>query len=435
MNQIELVSLSTPQVTGERQRRDDASQHVKELADSIRQNGLLHAVVLTESNQLVSGWCRLQAVKKLAAEKVSFYYNGTTVEPGWLPVVRTHKIDQVDLFQIELEENIRRKNLSFLEQAQAIAQLHHLRTGANPSWSKKATAVEIAELRGKPTINANDEKEVADALILSQFANDPAIAKARTKNIAVRLASRKLEQEALAALGVSAEISSTRHQIIVGDSLTVLSDLKPGTFDCILTDPPYGIDAHNFGSAGFQNAGHKYKDDAATALAAYKLLAQMGYWLCQEEAHLFAFLDIRQFAQIQLLFETNNWIVWPTPLIWYKGSVAHAPRPEHGPKRTYEAILFASKGDKPIVKQGQDTLIIQSVSSRTKVHPAEKPVELFEELLSWVLQPGMQVLDPFAGSGTIFPAADNLGCDATGVELDPMFAGIARQRIDELNKL
>ncbi|MFN3006660.1 DNA-methyltransferase [Mycolicibacterium wolinskyi] len=45
-------------------------------------------------------------------------------------------------------------------------------------------------------------------------------------------------------------------------------------------------------------------------------------------------------------------------------------------------------------------------------------------------EPGL-VLDPFIGSGTTAVAADNLGRDWLGIELNPDFAALARQRIAE----
>ena len=62
-------------------------------------------------------------------------------------------------------------------------------------------------------------------------------------------------------------------------------------------------------------------------------------------------------------------------------------------------------------------------------HNAQKPVALFEDLLRRSVSPGDLVLDPFAGSGTIFPAAHNLKCKATGIELDSASYGICLKRL------
>jgi DNA modification methylase len=61
-------------------------------------------------------------------------------------------------------------------------------------------------------------------------------------------------------------------------------------------------------------------------------------------------------------------------------------------------------------------------------HRAQKPVALFQDLLSRSVLPGNKVLDPFCGTGTILPAADALQCIAYAVELDPVFYGVTVER-------
>jgi DNA modification methylase len=48
-------------------------------------------------------------------------------------------------------------------------------------------------------------------------------------------------------------------------------------------------------------------------------------------------------------------------------------------------------------------------------------------------EPGL-VLDPFIGSGTTAVAADDLGRDWLGIELNAEFAAMAEQRITEVRK-
>jgi DNA modification methylase len=44
--------------------------------------------------------------------------------------------------------------------------------------------------------------------------------------------------------------------------------------------------------------------------------------------------------------------------------------------------------------------------------------------------PGDVVLDPFAGSGTTLAVAASMGRLATGIELNPDYAAIARRRVE-----
>jgi len=117
-------------------------------------------------------------------------------------------------------------------------------------------------------------------------------------------------------------------------------------------------------------------------------------------------------------------------LIWHKPSGMRAPWPEHGPQRKYETICYAVKGKRPVLKMAADLISFGADSNLG--HAAQKPVALFEELLRRSCRPGDTVFDPFCGSGTIFAAAHELKCQATGIELDQASFGIAVKRVEML---
>lgn len=62
-------------------------------------------------------------------------------------------------------------------------------------------------------------------------------------------------------------------------------------------------------------------------------------------------------------------------------------------------------------------------------HPTTKPVDLMCWLVRLVTQPGDNVLDPFAGSGTTGVACMQEGRSFTGIEIDADYAAIADRRI------
>lgn len=67
-------------------------------------------------------------------------------------------------------------------------------------------------------------------------------------------------------------------------------------------------------------------------------------------------------------------------------------------------------------------------------HNAQKPVALLVDLLSRSVTPGQKILDPFCGSGSIFPAAKKLGLLAHGIELEDMYLGMCIDRITQMQK-
>jgi DNA modification methylase len=79
----------------------------------------------------------------------------------------------------------------------------------------------------------------------------------------------------------------------------------------------------------------------------------------------------------------------------------------------YEPILFCSRGEKKVTSVYIDVI---SANPAAELHAAEKPVSVITDLLRRSCVPGDRVLDPCAGSGTIFPAAKGLSVFATGME-------------------
>jgi len=62
-------------------------------------------------------------------------------------------------------------------------------------------------------------------------------------------------------------------------------------------------------------------------------------------------------------------------------------------------------------------------------HPAVFPIALPRELIASYTDPGEMVVDPFMGSGTTGVAAVKIGRRFTGIEIEPAYFDIARQRI------
>ena len=70
-------------------------------------------------------------------------------------------------------------------------------------------------------------------------------------------------------------------------------------------------------------------------------------------------------------------------------------------------------------------------SGRSKIHPTQKPLQLFERLVRASSDEGHTVFDPFMGSGTTGVACVNTGRKFIGIERDPEYFAIAQKRIAE----
>ena len=69
-----------------------------------------------------------------------------------------------------------------------------------------------------------------------------------------------------------------------------------------------------------------------------------------------------------------------------------------------------------------------------KIHPAQKPVRLLEQLIQTFTDPGDVVIDPCCGSGSTLRAARNLGRSAFGFEIDRNFYARAKNEMLKVEK-
>jgi site-specific DNA-methyltransferase (adenine-specific) len=65
-----------------------------------------------------------------------------------------------------------------------------------------------------------------------------------------------------------------------------------------------------------------------------------------------------------------------------------------------------------------------------KIHPQQKPVQLYESLLADYAERGGRILDTHLGSGSIAVACHNLGFDLTACEIDKTYFGLAIERVN-----
>jgi DNA modification methylase len=64
-------------------------------------------------------------------------------------------------------------------------------------------------------------------------------------------------------------------------------------------------------------------------------------------------------------------------------------------------------------------------------HPAKFPETLAQEFIEFFTQRGQVVLDPMAGTGSALVASLRLGRNSYGIELNPAYAAIARQVLEQ----
>lgn len=443
MHLIPLTSV----VVEDRQRK--TLRNIPDLAESIRRNGLIHAPVVEpigcddegcphfnephshpdvpQRFRLIAGERRLRAVEQIQQDNhegevyYAFIYAGESIPYTFLPVTFRSELSDVQRKEIELEENLLRENLTWQEEALALADLHALRTAQRQGQPIAVTAQEVSEKTGE--VAGSVAVKISRAITVAKQLSDPKIAGARNLKEAANIITRSFEEQIKQDL-IKAVGDTTDHAFHEGSCIAILPTLQSGSFDCILTDPPYGMGADTFGDVA---GGHGYKDDWETAYNIYESILQEGFRLCRPNAHLYMFCDPDRFQWIRDRANEIGWQAFRTPIIWNKtSSMGHDPWPQKGFRRSYETILYAMKGDRPYLSFMEDVIDCPNISS--PFHKAAKPPELFRKLLSRSCHPGDKVLDPCCGIGTIFEAASACRVSATGIELDPNYATTASNR-------
>jgi ParB/RepB/Spo0J family partition protein len=433
---MNLIELSEVVVLPNRQRRTFAADKLYEFQCGIAKRGLLHPIILRivgGKYTLVAGERRLRAITDLSDMGTPFKHDGQDIPVGMIPYTLFDDLDPLAAEEAELEENVHREDLSWQERAAAHARLNELRSKQAASRGEPAPTVADISVEVRGSDEGKYQETTRRELIVAKHLNNPEVAAAKTVDEAFKLLKRSEATQKNRELGerIGRTFTASAHTALNEDSLVWLANAPSEAFDVILTDPPYGMGADEFGDSGGLAAGeHGYKDDYETFMRCNTALAFEGFRVAKAQAHMYCFCDFDKFHQVKALMVEAGWNVFRTPLIWLKKSGMRAPWPEQGPQRKYETILYAVKGKRNVLKMGGD--VLDYPPDTNLGHAAQKPVALFADLLARSARPGDTVLDPFSGSGPIFAAAHALKVKATGVELDAASYAIGVKRIEQL---
>ena len=191
--------------------------------------------------------------------------------------------------------------------------------------------------------------------------------------------------------------------IIHGDCREVLPRL--GTFDLLLTDPPYGIGEANGKnkSRGYlaqpRDYGTKSWDDEIQQ-EPIDLAVGMAKWAC--------------------VFGGNYYRVTPSPcwLVWDK---------ENGDTDFADCELaWTNFKQAARLKRHQWNGMLRK-NREERYHPTQKPLDVVRWAMGFV--DADTVLDPFLGSGTTLRACKDLGRRGTGIEIEEKYCEIAANRL------
>ena len=241
--------------------------------------------------------------------------------------------------------------------------------------------------------------------------------------------------------------TSPSSTLYVGDALSVLRELPPGSVDAVIADPPYCSGGITTVDRTAHTARRKYvSTNAGHTLPTFdgdqRDQRSFAFWstlwlteclrLTRPRGICLVFTDWRQLPATSDALQAAGW-VWRGLIVWHKPGA----RPHRGRfTNAAEYLVWGSNGHLGTKPQAPCLPGIYSVPSPRgdeRVHITQKPLLLLRQLIS-ITDDGATVLDPFVGSGTTGVAAALEGRCFVGIDKAEAIAAGARDRIIEAER-
>jgi DNA modification methylase len=108
------------------------------------------------------------------------------------------------------------------------------------------------------------------------------------------------------------------------------------------------------------------------------------------------------------------------------------PRPDYGPRRTYETCLFGWRGGRKITPRGTVANSVDLPTDSQCDHPSPKPEYVLKHFFPMIIDKHSKVLDPTCGSGSALRAAKAQGAEyVLGIEKNKDFAERATRAFND----
>ncbi|MCP4354036.1 MAG: site-specific DNA-methyltransferase [Proteobacteria bacterium] len=194
------------------------------------------------------------------------------------------------------------------------------------------------------------------------------------------------------------------------DCLEFMKELPDKCIDLVLTDPPYGIKRFQkgFGASRFKSDSRANKDGLK--------------WDIKPEKELFN--EIFRVSKYQIIWGSNNFSLPESEyfIVWDK-------------KQTVKNFASAELAYTNIKQPAQIyTYGIHKHNTTNKIHPTQKPKDLFVWCLKNYLKDGNIIFDPFLGSFTTSIACNEMGLNWLGCEKDPDYFKSGYERYNQETK-
>lgn len=233
----------------------------------------------------------------------------------------------------------------------------------------------------------------------------------------------------------------TENRLYFGDNKVIMEELPAYCCHLLIADPPYRF------SKGVHSETKKVKSNMCKT-ALYDYTDNTG--MCRiknglQKSDINAWLDLVPRIMVKMnayIFcseeQLADYYDWATAhgykfavLVWEK-PVCIISKQRYA--QNVEFIVRIYENGTALNKLEDSSMysrVIKSPYLKAKYTPTQKPLEIFERLITLSSKEGDMVIDPFLGSGTTAVAAKKLGRHYIGIENNEKFYKIAEERIAE----
>lgn len=199
------------------------------------------------------------------------------------------------------------------------------------------------------------------------------------------------------------------------DCMEAMKQMPDKCFDLAIVDPPYGDaldDEERGGKSAVGRTGGTWASKYGKKIIAWDTAPGKDY-----------FDELFRVSRSQIIWGGNYFSLPPTRcfLVWRKTNI-----PENFSMAMCEYAWTSFH---------ENAKLFECISAGTpqnpRIHPTQKPVQLYAWILNHYAKPGDKILDSHLGSGSSRIAAYDLGFDFTGFEIDEEHFKLQEQRFEE----
>ena len=206
------------------------------------------------------------------------------------------------------------------------------------------------------------------------------------------------------------------------DCMDILPSFRDNEFDLAIIDPEYGINiANRTGSIGQKKGQGKITKYSKKD------------WDLNPPSKEY-FDELFRVSKNQVIFGANYFTSYLPPS---KGWIVWDKRQPEGVTFAMAELAFTSIDKSVKMFSCSRALIGNKISNNerlarahAKIHPTQKPPELYKWILSNYAKPGMKILDTHFGSLSIGIACHDLGFELTAIEKDSEYYENAKKRLE-----